>query len=282
MAELRAEDAWRTQSGEAWVRLNARTDVQLQPYGQAVLAALDIRPGEAVLDVGCGCGQTLLELAERVGPNGHVTGLDISEPMLALARERAAGHPQIEILLGDAATHALPAARFDALFSRFGVMFFQDSVAAFATLRRALKPNGRLGFVCWQAPSLNPWVSLPLAAARGALPGAGWPPLFDPELPGPFYFSEPARVESILTGAGWSRVELRSLNVQSLLGGSRTLAEAVDYVYQSGPTARLLAEADPEHKPEVRRALEQALAPWVTADGVLCDGAAFVVTAQNG
>jgi SAM-dependent methyltransferase len=279
MAEMRAQDAFREKGGEAWARLVERTDRQLVAYGRAACDALELAPGARVLDIGCGCGQTLLDLAARVGPSGRVTGVDVSEPMLAIARERCAGTAQIEIALGDAATHALPAASYDALFSRFGVMFFAEPIAAFTHLRRALAPGGKLAFVCWQGLEHNPWASVPLAAARRALPEAPLPPLLDPDLPGPFFFSDRARVERILSEAGFTDIALIPLELRTPLGGS--LADAVDYLLQIGPTARLLADATPEQKSAVAAALSTALAPHLTPDGVAFQGAAWLVTAKN-
>src|SRR5467141_281082 len=145
---------WNGGAAETWVAQQERLDRQLDPLGRAALRALAPRPGEHVLDVGCGSGQTALQLADAVGPGGRVVGLDLSSQLLAAARRR---NPSAHVAFerADAQTHAFDQP-FDAIYSRFGVMFFADPVAAFANLRRALKPGGRMAFVCWRAESENP------------------------------------------------------------------------------------------------------------------------------
>jgi SAM-dependent methyltransferase len=276
-----ASQAFTEKVGEAWVRLQDRTDALIDPLGRAALARLDVRAGERVLDVGCGCGQTLLELAELVGPAGHILGVDVSEPMLARARERAAGTPTIALARGDAQTHALAPESFDAVYSRFGVMYFDDARAAFANLRRAARAGGRLGFVCWQELARNPWALRPLEAVRRLLPPGPPPDLLAEGRPGPFSLADPARLRAILTDAGWRIVELAPVEMPLHLGGAATLDEAVAYSLQIGPAARTIAEAPPELRPALETALREALAPFASARGVWLDGAAYVVTAKR-
>ena len=168
-------------------------------FGEIVLAAADAQPGERVLDVGCGTGGTTAELAAAVGPTGHVLGVDISEPLVG-GRARAASFGNATFEVGDAATHSFEAASFDLVFSRFGVMFFGDPVAAFAQSARALKPSGRLVFVCWRTPPENPWALRADARRRSRiLPPMARP---GPEEPGQYSFGDRARVERILTRGG--------------------------------------------------------------------------------
>ena len=157
---------WNEQSGPKWVALDGRLDALISPYGDRALERTKPALGERVLDVGCGCGRTTLELAARVGSPGSVTGIDISTVMLARARERArkSGAQNVRFENADVQTHAFEPGSFDLAFSRFGVMFFADPVAAFANLRGALAPGGRLAFVCWQPLANNPWMQVPLAA----------------------------------------------------------------------------------------------------------------------
>src|SRR6185369_15072156 len=180
--------------------------------------AAAVAAGERVLDVGCGCGSTTIELARRAGPTGHVVGADISGPMLADARARtaAAGLGNVELVHADAQTHAFPPSAFDLVFSRFGVMFFADPTAAFANLRGALRPGGRLAFVCWRSLPENPWMAVPLMAALQHLPP---PTIPGPEDPGPFSFADRGRVERILGGAGWSDVTVTPLDETLTLPG---------------------------------------------------------------
>jgi SAM-dependent methyltransferase len=261
--------------------MQERTDAQIDPLGRAGIARLGVAAGERVLDVGCGCGQTLLELSELVGPTGRVLGADISEPMLARARERVAGRPTIELALGDAQTHEFAPGAFDAIYSRFGVMFFDDPRRAFANLRRAARSDGRLGFVCWQALARNPWAALPLEAVRRLLPPPAKPDMMTEGQPGPFFLSEPARVHAILADAGWQDVEVERVEIPLNFGGAATLDEAVAYGLQIGPAARAIAEAPEEQRPRLAAAVRDALAPFVSARGVWMDGAAFVVTARK-
>ncbi len=202
-------DYWNATAGQTWARHQAQLDRQIEPLGLEALRALAARPGERVLDVGCGCGQTTLELAERVGAAGAVTGVDISSPMLAIAQARSVpdGAANPRYLECDAQTADLGQGQYDAVFSRFGVMFFSDPVAAFANLRKALTSAGRLAFVCWRPFSENLWIRAPMEAAQPFLPPS--PPM-DPTAPGPFAFADPDRVRSILSEAGFSDVTLRA------------------------------------------------------------------------
>ena len=194
-------DYWNTGAGPVWAELQDMLDRQLDPLGRAAQQALDVAPGERVLDIGCGCGHTTLALAEAASPNGQVLGVDISGPMLAVARGRAATNPVIRFIEADAQTADLPSGAFDAAYSRFGVMFFADPAAAFGNIRRAVRAGGRLGFVCWRAFSENLWMRGPAEAAAAFLPSAPAP---DPEAPGPFAFADPSRVRRILEEAGWA------------------------------------------------------------------------------
>ena len=182
---------WNGETGQNWVSHDALMEAMLQPLGEAVMDSLSPKPGEHVLDIGCGCGHTSLSLADRVGAEGSVTGIDISAPMLAvasqLAAERNAGHKSVQFLEADAQTHSFTPERYDAAFSRFGVMFFEDPVAAFTNLRASLRPSGRLAFCCWQPRAVNPFMTVPAMAALELLPA---PPEIPPRTPGPFAFEE--------------------------------------------------------------------------------------------
>jgi SAM-dependent methyltransferase len=268
-------------AGLAWVRLQERTDAQVGPPGSAAMAKLPLAAGQRVLDVGCGCGQTLLQLAAAVGPSGHVLGVDVSPPMLGRAREVVEGHPEIELVLSDAQTHAFAPASFDAMYSRFGVMFFTDPHAAFANLRGALKPGGRLAFVCWQAMARNPWAAEPLAAVKRLIPEQKLPDMLVPDRPGPFYLADPERIRAILSGAGFVSVELEAWEQPLHFGGAMTLAEVTSYATQIGPAARAMAEAPEELHPALEAALSKAFEPYVTERGVWMNGACWLVTARS-
>jgi len=257
-----------------------RTDALIDPLGRVAIERLGIVAGERVLDVGCGCGQTLLQLADRAGPSGHVLGVDISPPMLARARERVAGRPTIALALGDAQTYAFSPGAFDALYSRFGVMFFDDPRAAFGNLRAAARSDGRLSFVCWQGLAKNPWAARPLDAVMRLLPASAMPDMLREGRPGPFFMSDPTRVRAILGDAGWKDVSFEPVEMPLHLGAAATLDEAVDYSFQIGPAARAMGEPPEALKPALEAALREALAPFAGARGVFMDGAAFVVRAR--
>ena len=276
----RASQSFVEKGGEAWVRMQDRTDALIDPLGRIAIERLGVAAGERVLDVGCGCGQTLLQLAERVGPSGQVLGVDISPPMLGRARERAAGRPTIALALGDAQTYGFAPGAFDALYSRFGVMFFDDSRAAFRNLRAATRSGGRLSFVCWQDLAKNPWAARPLEAVMRLLPASAMPDMLREGRPGPFFMSDPARVRAILGDAGWKDVSLEPVEMPLHLGAATTLDEAVEYSLQIGPAARAMTDAPEALVPALEAALREALAPFASARGVFIDGAAFVVVAR--
>jgi SAM-dependent methyltransferase len=284
MAETQNEvaRAWKDESGSKWVRQQERTDAQLELLGLAVIEKLKPAARERVLDVGCGAGQTLMQLADLVGSQGSVVGVDVSAALLERARERvlAGGYRQVELVMNDAASARFEQP-FDILFSRFGVMFFDDPVAAFSNLRAALRPGGRLGFVCWQAAELNPWATVPLAAARKIAPEQPPPALFEPGRAGPFYFAEAAFIRRVLEGAKFEGLAIEPREFVGRLGGALTLDEAVDFVFEIGPTARFFAEADPALSPAIRSAVREALASFVTEDGVKVPMRAWIVTASN-
>jgi SAM-dependent methyltransferase len=181
---------WNGAGGHTWVARQTHTDIILRPVSEALLHLAAPRVGERVLDVGCGCGASTLELARAVGPSGRVTALDISGPMLAEGRARAAaaGIANVDWRQADATTVALEG--FDLLVSNFGVMFFGDPVAAFAHMRSAANPGARMAFVCWRSLIENPWMGVPMQAVSPHIPPR---PKADPQAPGMFAFADPER-----------------------------------------------------------------------------------------
>jgi len=228
-----------------------------------------------VLDVGCGSGQTTFQLGDAVGPTGRVVGLDVSAQMLAAALRRKRG-AQVSFLRADAQTHVFDRP-FHAIYSRFGTMFFADPVAAFANLRAALRPGGRLAFVCWQALPENPWLFVPLRAAAQHLT---LPPPPAPDAPGPFAFADPERVRGILARAGFDQIVLDELRATLTLGGGGALDQAVRFLTEGvGPVSGILREADPALRPKVAAAVRAAIAPFHGPEGVRMGSAAWIVTA---
>ena len=264
---------WNEATGPTWAALQEPLDRQLAPLGQLVIDALAPRPGERVLDVGCGSGETSLQLAHTVGPEGAVTGVDISRPLLEVARRRAAGLPRVAFLEADAQTHRFEPAGYDAVFSRFGVMFFADPAAAFTNLRSALKPGGRLGFVCWRTPGENPIMVLPAMAAAQHLPPAQPP---EHGAPGPFAFAEPERVRGILAAAGFSDV---AVTARDLKVGGGSVDDALGLAMKVGPLGGQLRD-NPHKRDVVQAAVRAALAQHDGPDGVKLGAAVWVVTAR--
>ena len=268
--------------GPKWVARMDQLDEQIAPLGLAAMNRAGVAAGERVLDVGCGCGQTTLELAARVGARGSVTGIDISTPMLERARARAAerGLLAVRFMNADAQSTLLDTSSFDLIFSRFGVMFFADPKAAFANLRASLVPGGRVAFVCWQALALNPWIRVPLLAA-GQVVALPAPPAAG--APGPFSFADPGRLQGILTGAGFGAVAIEPLEGELLIGGaSARVEEAVEIVLEMGPMATALREAGESARPRVIAAVREALAPYSTPSGVSLPYAAWIASARSG
>ena len=200
---------WNGDAGAMWAKRQDRMDALFAPISAATLDACRVKRGDRALDVGCGCGDTTLRLAER---GAIATGVDISKPMLARARERAAANGlDATFLLGDASQTRFDTT-YDLLFSRFGVMFFGDPTAAFTNLHAALSRNGKLCFVCWQPPQRNPWISAPFAVAQPMLPPQ---PVLEPRAPGPFAFADPGYVREILNGAGFKSITVDELSTPS-------------------------------------------------------------------
>jgi SAM-dependent methyltransferase len=210
-----------------------------------------------------------------------VQGVDISGVMLARARARAAeaGTARVEFLLADAQTAALERGAFDLVYSRFGVMFFADPVAAFANLRRALAPHGRLVFVCWQALERNPWMAVPMGAAARHV---SLPPPSPPGAPGPFAFADPERVARILDQAGFREVSLESVETRLRIGGGGGVDAAARFLLEGvGPTSQALREASAKDLETVGRAVRAALEPYLTPSGVEMGAAAWIATASR-
>ncbi|RYC33791.1 class I SAM-dependent methyltransferase [Lichenibacterium minor] len=258
---------WNGDAGDKWARLQARLDDLFAPIGAAAVAAAGVRQGDRVLDVGCGCGDTVLALAEAVGPLGAVTGVDISAPMLAVAGRRIAGRalPQAAVLKADAATEPFSPGTFDLAFSRFGVMFFDAPSEAFVNIRRALAPGGRLFFACWRPFSGNPWFHTPYKAAVPHLPEQDKP---DPDAPGPFAFADPERVKRILGVAGFGDVEVAPFDATLRFGRSGDIEDALRFIVQIGPVARALATGTDAQKEAALAGVRDALRNSDGPDGI--------------
>jgi len=197
---------WNGPAGQRWAERQAAQDVLLKPVADLVVDRAKLKPGERVIDVGCGSGATSIAFAREVAPSGRVLGVDVSEPMLARARQAAPKDLPVDFVRADATVYPFEPASFDVLASRFGVMFFADPDQAFANMRKALKPGGRATFVCWRDWRENEWVRVPISAVR---PHAPPQPQLGPEDPGPFSFTNPGRVRRILANAGFDAITMK-------------------------------------------------------------------------
>jgi len=275
-AEQRA--AWNGESGQRWVADADRRDRVLVPVADALLAAAGLRPGDRVLDVGCGCGATTLSAADRVAPGGGVTGLDLSGPMLEVARCRAAdqGHDDVELIQGDAQTHSLPAGGFSVAISRFGNMFFDDPVAAFANVARALAAGGRLCLATWRPLEANDWLTVPGAAL---LEYGTMPETATAGGPGMFSLSEPDAVTTILRGAGYTDLHFDPVTVTLPLGGDA--ADATDYLAGTGLGRAVLETVPDDERPAALDAVRAVLDDHADATGVHLGAGVWIVTARR-
>jgi SAM-dependent methyltransferase len=280
IANIEQARFWDEDAGPAWVEHQERLDALVGPFGRLSLDAGGPGPGESVLDVGCGTGATVLEIAARTGPAGHVVGLDISHVMLALARSRVAeaGLGNVDLVRADAQVAALPPAAHDLVHSRFGVMFFADPVAAFANLRSTLRSAGRLAFVCWQAPDRNPWFTTPVAAVAGILEP---PPTPAPGEPSPFALADPGLIRAILQRAGFSEIASEGREHPVRIAGAGEAGRAGEIALSVLPVRAAYAAAPPEVRLRARSAVQAALEPFGGPDGVEIPGSVWVVTARR-
>jgi len=273
---------WNGQRGERWVANQARLDTLVAVFGQAAIEAAAPATGERALDIGCGAGASSLALAARVGAGGQVLGVDISEPLIERARALARHDMPALFQVADASSAELPEGAFDILFSRFGVMFFDDPTAAFAHMRRALRPGGRVAFVCWRGAAENDWMRLPVGALKGILPPSA---LRDPEAPGPFSFGDRVRMARILTAAGFTDIAIMPFDASVPFGEGETrdaaIDDAVKMTLEVGPLSRVLADQPDDIRAPASAAVRAAFASLPGERSVMINGAAWIVMARN-
>ena len=267
---------WNGPAGERWSKAQDRIDHHLGLITEALLALAAPREGERVLDIGCGGGTTALILRERIGPDGAVTGIDISAPNLALARARAhAGMADVVFLEADASAYDFEPV-FDLAFSRFGVMFFDNPPTAFANIRTALAREGRLVFVCWRTFKENDWSFEPYEAALDLLPPQE--PM-DPHAPGPFAFADDARLRGILEKAGFREIGIKPLDTTVNMGAA--LDDAITEALTLGPLARAAAELDESARKNIRARIAPVIARYQTRYGIVAPAAVWLVSARK-
>ncbi len=266
-------EAWNGEGGERWVAEAERRDEVLAPAGEAVLAAADLAPGQAVVDIGCGCGATTLAASQAVGPEGTVTGVDLSGPMLGVARQRvaAAGVGNVTLVQADVQAHEFPSSVADVAISRFGTMFFADQVTALANLRQGLKPGGRICLATWQPFEANAWLAIPGEALRpfGIVLDRGSPM---------FGQSDEAAVTTTLEAAGYTDPQLQPVALTLPIGAD--VDAALDYLLGTGLVRVALAELPEDQRSAASAAVGSTLAEHAGPHGRVDLGAGiWIVTA---
>jgi SAM-dependent methyltransferase len=278
-ANAAQQEYWNTVAGPRWVGLGGFVERRVRAVNDLLLARSAVAPGERVLEIGCGTAAATVPFAEAVGERGQVVGVDISEPMLAGARQRIAesGLRNISLLQADAQTHRFEPNYFDLITSRFGVMFFADPVAAFSNLLPAARPGGRLCFACWASLADNRHWLIPYEVIVRHL---GPPAPKPPREPGPMAFSDPDYVRSFLGTAGFDAIEIHR-ETPDIVGS--TPKEEAEHAYIMGPSGRLIDEKKPDEavRETIRREMTQAFAALARGGEMVLPSTVFLVTARR-
>ena len=268
---------WNGPGGQHWTERQQVQDTLLAPVSDILIDRAKPKAGEQIVDVGCGCGATTIAFARKVGPTGHVFGIDVSAPMLARARQIAPAGMPVDFVLADATVYPFVSASLDLMVSRFGVMFFAEPAVSFANMQRALRPSGRLTFVCWREPRDNPWLMLPLQAAYQHVPKL---PQLGPEDPGPFSFASEQRVQRILSEAGFSGIEMQRCDLSLDVATGRGLDAAVETALEIGPASRALEGQPPDLRAAAANSIRQALTPFAKGQAVPLPASLWIVAAR--
>ena len=274
------KDFWSGKGGDIWVERQNAMDTMLSPLGEAALNKLNFNEEENVLDIGCGCGHTTLNIAKRIGPSGNVTGLDISEPMLKRAKESAVemSITNTSFKCVDVQTEDLGDQIYSSAFSRFGVMFFEDSVAAFKNINKSLISGGYLSFVCWQSPAVNPWQSLFIQEVKKFLDLPSPPP----RSPGPFAFMESEYVSSILEESKFQDIRIEGHEAEVNMFSGRSLSDSVkDYISINPVVTQMLKESSENQIAEIVNSGIEAFSPYYSEKGLIFPSATWLVTARK-
>lgn len=259
--------SWLGRHAAALARVAPLVDLQLSPLGLATIDVLDPRSGETILDIGCGAGQTLPQIAGRVGSDGRVIGIDISPLLLDVARTRCPSSLPIELIEADAQTLALPKGCADGVFSRFGVMGFSDPVAAFRNFRRMLRPGGRLAFCCWRSLEENELDHFPVAATDRTSDVRGTP----------FSFSDPGYVRDLLEQARFENVAIHAHDEAVSCGG---LDDTIEVLLSVGALGQMV-RADPGLRASVEPRLRMALKARDDPGDIALLAAIWIVSARS-
>jgi SAM-dependent methyltransferase len=268
---------WNGPGGQRWADRQQAQDILLRPIADALIDRASPIAGERIIDVGCGSGATTIAFAQKVGPSGHVFGIDVSGPMLARARQSAPKELPVDFVLADATVYPFDPASFDLLASRFGVMFFAQPALSFANMRRALRPSGRLAFACWREPRENPFFMAPLQAVYKHVPKL---PQQGPEDSGPFSFASETRVHRILGEAGFTGIEMEPRNFALDVAIGRGLDAAVQGALEIGPASRALEGHPEEIRAAAMKSIREALEPFTRGQTVPLPASIWIVTAR--
>ncbi|WP_084422060.1 class I SAM-dependent methyltransferase [Henriciella litoralis] len=269
------QDLWNGTSGKAWVDAQSIMDAMFEQAAHHLAGFVAAQTPKNVLDVGCGTGAVTLAAANAIEDGGACTGIDISQPMLALARERAAQQDaNATFINADAETHDFGDQKFDTIISRFGVMFFGDPVAAFRNLRSATAPSAKMCVLAWRAPDENPFMTTGTRAAREFLPDM---PRRDTSGPGQFGFADKAFVTDILEQSGWKYIEIMPLDIDCAFPAS----ELDKFLTRLGPLGQLLKDEDPARRDEIMRSVKDAYSHFIDGDTVRYTAACWQIVASN-
>ena len=276
---IKQKEFWSGAGGDVWVNKQKEMDIMLNPLGQRAIDKLDLSNGKRILDIGCGCGATTLEIAKMI-PEGKIIGVDISEPMLNQARKDALemSLSNTEFVVQDVQTDEISKDAFDIAFSRFGVMFFEDSYVAFKNINNALKIGGQLSFVCWQEPLLNPWQSLSIQVIKQFIDL----PAPAPKSPGPFAFEDKSYIEDILDRSNFKEINIDDNQEEIIMFSGKSLKEASeDYLTINPVVTEMLKNSPKELKEEILEALIIKFSDFHEDHGLVFPSATWIVTAKK-
>ena len=276
---IKQKQFWSGAGGDVWVDKQREMDIMLNPLGERAIQGLDLSGERKILDIGCGCGATTLEIAKAV-TQGEVIGVDISEPMLERATKTASDMMlnNTSFQVKDVQVDEMPRSYFDIAFSRFGVMFFEDPFEAFKNINHSLKENGQLSFVCWQHASLNPWQSLSIQVIKEFLDL----PAPAPKSPGPFAFEDKSYINEILTESGFRDIEIKDNQEDIVMFSGKSIREACeDYLTINPVVTEMLKNSPTELREEILEALIGKFSDFHNNDGLLFPSATWIVTAKK-
>ena len=276
---IKQKQFWSGAGGDVWVDKQREMDIMLNPLGERVIQGLDLKEETKILDIGCGCGATTLEIAKIVN-QGEIIGVDISEPMLERATQTASDMAltNISYQVKDVQVDEMPNNYFDIAFSRFGVMFFEDPFEAFNNINHSLKDDGQLSFVCWQHASLNPWQSLSIQVIKEFLDLPAPPP----KSPGPFAFEDKSYIEEILNASGFRDIEIKDNQEDIVMFSGKSIREACeDYLTINPVVTEMLKNSPSELREEILEALIGKFSDYHKDDGLLFPSATWIVTAKK-